>query len=136
VAARIGKENPPRSTHDSYRSFKSGRSHQPLRAVSGDSIPITRKLSAVHGRVNGEAADKLSAVHYTYMQEIPQEAPMCHRVYVTLSVEDKKDVKKLSGIMIPVYATIVLVVVAVVAVTGSSRQNERIASTAVSAATR
>ena len=61
---------------------------------------------------------------------------MCHHLHVTLSAEDKRDVKKLSGVLIPVYASIVLVVIAVVAVTGSSRQNELIASTAVSAATR
>jgi len=61
---------------------------------------------------------------------------MCHHVHVTLSAEEKKDVKKLSGIMIPVYASIVLAVVAVVAVTGSSRQGELVASSASSAATR
>ena len=42
---------------------------------------------------------------------------MCHRVYVMLSAEDKQDVKKLSGIMIPVYASIMLALIAVVAVT-------------------
>jgi hypothetical protein len=61
--ARIDKENPPRSTYDSYRSSRSGRSHQPLRAVSGDSIPITGKLSGGTRRVNGEVADKLPPVH-------------------------------------------------------------------------
>ena len=43
---------------------------------------------------------------------------MCHRVYVKLSAEDKQDVKKLSGIMIPVYASIMLALIAVVAVSG------------------
>ena len=40
---------------------------------------------------------------------------MCHHVHVTLSAEEKKDVKKLSGIMIPVYASIMLAMIAVVA---------------------
>ena len=61
---------------------------------------------------------------------------MCHRVHVMLSAEDKQDVKKLSGIMIPVYASIVLALIAVVAVSGSSPQGELVASTTVHAATR
>ena len=61
---------------------------------------------------------------------------MCHHVHVTLSAEDKKDVKKLSVIMIPVYASIVLAVIALVAVTGAPRQGELIASTSIPAATR
>ena len=61
---------------------------------------------------------------------------MCHHVHVTLSAEDKKDVKKLSGIMIPVYASIVLAVVAVVAVTGTPRQGALVASTSAPAVTR
>ena len=61
---------------------------------------------------------------------------MCYRGYVTLSAEDKQDTKKLSGIMIPVYASILLALIAVVAVTGSSRQGELVASNAAPAATR
>ena len=57
-------------------------------------------------------------------------------IHVMLSAEDKKDVKKLSGIMIPIYASIMLALIAVVAVTGSSRQGELVASTAAPAATR
>jgi hypothetical protein len=60
---------------------------------------------------------------------------MCHRAYVTLSAEDKKDVKKLSGIMIPVYASIMLALIAIVAVSGGSRQGELLATAAASAAT-
>jgi hypothetical protein len=60
---------------------------------------------------------------------------MCHRVHVMLSAEDKQDVKKLSGIMIPVYASI-LALIAVVAVSGSSPQGELVASTTAHAATR
>ena len=63
---------------------------------------------------------------------------MCHHahVHVTLSAEDKAAAKKLSGIMIPVYASIVLAVIAVVAVSGAPRQGEQIATTSVPAATR
>lgn len=61
---------------------------------------------------------------------------MCHHVHVhvTLSAEDKVAAKKLSGIMIPVYASIVLAVIAVVAVSGGRPQGELIASTNTSAA--
>ena len=61
---------------------------------------------------------------------------MCHHIHVTLSAEDKKDVKKLSGIMIPVYASIMLAVIAVVAFTGSPQKSELIAATSVSASAR
>ena len=60
---------------------------------------------------------------------------MCHRVHVMLSAEDKKDVKKLSGIMIPVYASVLLAMIAVIAFAGGSRQ-ELVASTAVSTESR
>ena len=43
----------------------------------------------------------------------------------------RKDVKKLAGIMIPLYASIMLAMIAVVAVTGSRPQGEQIASTSV-----
>jgi len=61
---------------------------------------------------------------------------MCHRyhIHVMLSPEDKKDVKKLSGIMIPVYASVLLALVSFVAVNGTSRQGELIASTVAPAA--
>lgn len=63
---------------------------------------------------------------------------MCHpaHIHVMLSAEDKKDVKKLAGIIIPVYASAMLALVAFVAVTGGSRQGELVASTAAPAATR
>jgi hypothetical protein len=65
-----------------------------------------------------------------------QEAPMCHHGHIKLSPEDKKDVKKLSGIMIPVYATAMVALIAFVAVTGGSRQGQMVASTAPTAAAR
>ncbi len=61
---------------------------------------------------------------------------MCHHVYVTLSAEEKKEVKKLSGFLIPVYASIVLAVIAVVALTGAPRPGEQVAATFAPAATR
>jgi len=62
---------------------------------------------------------------------------MCHpaHIHVMLSAEDKKDVKKLAGVMIPVYATTMLALIAFVAVTGGSRQGELVATTAAPAAT-
>jgi hypothetical protein len=56
---------------------------------------------------------------------------MCHRVYVTLSAEERAAAKNLSGYLIPVYASIVL---AVMAVTGTPRQGEQIVATSVPAA--
>ena len=61
---------------------------------------------------------------------------MCHRVRVTLSTEDKEDVKKLTEIIVPVYATIMLVLVAAVAVSMTSRQGELIASNVTPVAAR
>jgi hypothetical protein len=61
---------------------------------------------------------------------------MCHHVHVTLSAEDKKHVVRLSGFLIPVYASIVLAVIAVVALTGVSRQGDLIAFASVPAAVR
>jgi hypothetical protein len=54
---------------------------------------------------------------------------MCHHVYVRLSAEEKKEAQKFSGVLIPVYASIVLAVIAVVALTGAPRPGEQIAST-------
>jgi hypothetical protein len=61
---------------------------------------------------------------------------MCHRVRVLLSTEDKQDVKKLTGILIPVYATVMLVLVATVAVTLTLQQGELIASNVTSVSAR
>ncbi|HMF24439.1 MAG TPA: hypothetical protein VKG24_20260 [Pseudolabrys sp.] len=61
---------------------------------------------------------------------------MCHRynIHVMLSAEEKKEVKKLSGIMVPVYASMLMALVVFVAVTGSARQGELMASTSAPAA--
>ena len=52
---------------------------------------------------------------------------MCHHVHVTLSAEDKAAARKLTGIMIPAYAAVLLAIVAVVSIT-APRSSERIAS--------
>jgi len=61
---------------------------------------------------------------------------MCHNVHVTLSAEEKKDVRKLCGIMIPVYASIMLAVIAVVSVSSGPPRGELLASASAPAATR
>ena len=61
---------------------------------------------------------------------------MCHRVRVLLSTEDEQNVKKLTGILIPVYATVMLVLVAAVAVTMTLQQGELIASNVTSVSAR
>jgi hypothetical protein len=67
-----------------------------------------------------------------------EEAAMCHHVHVhaVLSAEDRKAVRKLSGMMIPVYASVLIALFALVAVTGGTRQGELIASSSAPAATR
>jgi hypothetical protein len=65
-----------------------------------------------------------------------EEAPMCHHGRIRLSAEDRQDVKKLSGIMVPIYATAMLALFAFVVVAGGSRQGEMIASTTSPASTR
>jgi hypothetical protein len=58
---------------------------------------------------------------------------MCHHVHVTLSAEEKAAARKLSGFLIPVYASIVLAVIAMVAVTGMPQRSELLASSAPAA---
>ena len=55
---------------------------------------------------------------------------MCHHVYVTLSAEEKKEAKKLAGFMIPVYASILLAVFALVTVSSTPKQGELVAARA------
>lgn len=61
---------------------------------------------------------------------------MCHYGRMKLSAEDRESVKKLSGVIIPVYATAMLALIAFVVVAGGSREGELIASTTVPASTR
>ena len=56
---------------------------------------------------------------------------MCHHGRIRLSAEDREDVRKLSGIMVPIYATAMVALLAFVVVTGGSRQGELVASTTV-----
>jgi hypothetical protein len=58
-------------------------------------------------------------------------ASMCHHLPVRLSAEEKSAVKQLSGLLIPVYAAVVLAVIAVVAAGSGPQQNELIAARSV-----
>ena len=55
---------------------------------------------------------------------------MCHHGRIRLSTEDREDVRKLSGIMLPIYATAMVALLAFVVVTSGSKQGELVASTA------
>ena len=61
---------------------------------------------------------------------------MCHHGGIRLSAEDREDVRKLSGIMVPIYATAMVALLAFVVVTGATRQGELVASTTAPASTR
>ena len=56
-----------------------------------------------------------------------QEALMCHAVRVRLSPAEKKEVRKLSGVMIPIYASVALVLFAVTMFMHLPRSDETIA---------
>jgi hypothetical protein len=58
---------------------------------------------------------------------IAQEAVMCHAVRVRLSPAEKNEVRKLSGVLIPIYASVALVLFAVMALTHIPRSDEAIA---------
>ena len=58
---------------------------------------------------------------------------MCHHVHVSLSDEEKRDAKKLSGMLNPVYAAIALAVIAVVTITAALPRNELVATAFVPA---
>jgi hypothetical protein len=62
---------------------------------------------------------------------------MCQpaHIRVTLTTEEKKDARKLTGSMLPVYASILLAVIAVVALGSSPRSGEMIAASPASTAT-
>ena len=61
---------------------------------------------------------------------------MCGHVYVRLSADERKQVKSFAGIMIPVYASILLAIVAVAAIGSAPRPGEMIAASSASSATR
>ena len=56
-----------------------------------------------------------------------QEALMCHAVRVRLSPAEKKEVRKLSGVMIPIDASVALVLIAVVVATHVPRSDPSVA---------
>jgi hypothetical protein len=53
---------------------------------------------------------------------------MCHHVHVTLSPDERACAKRLTGLIIPVYAAVVLAIIAVAAVTGGPRSGALVAS--------
>ena len=55
---------------------------------------------------------------------------MCHGVRVNLSPEEKAYAKRFSGMMIPLYAVVVLTVVVIATLVGSQRPDELVASSA------
>ncbi|MEJ2377713.1 MAG: hypothetical protein P8Y53_16705 [Pseudolabrys sp.] len=62
---------------------------------------------------------------------------MCHHIHVTLSAEDKAAARRLTGVMIPVYASILLAVVAVLALSAAGpRPGTLVASAPAAAAQR
>lgn len=61
---------------------------------------------------------------------------MCHHLPVTLSAEDKRSVKRLTGVLIPAYAAVALAVIAALVVFHAPRSGELVASAAVPAASR
>ena len=61
------------------------------------------------------------------------EATMCHHVYVRLSAEEEKSVKKLSGVLIPAYASILLALFLAATLIHQPRQSEMVASAAPAA---
>ena len=62
---------------------------------------------------------------------------MCHHVHVTLSAEDKAAARKITGAMIPVFAVILLAIVAVAARTATAPHAHKVfADASVPAATR
>ena len=63
---------------------------------------------------------------------------MCHHAHfhVMLSSKDKKHVKKLAGIMIPIYASVMLAAIAVVAVAGGTPPKGELVAVNASSATR
>ena len=46
---------------------------------------------------------------------------MCHALRVRLSPAEKQEVRKLSGVVIPIYASIVLILLAVISITNVPR---------------
>ena len=55
---------------------------------------------------------------------------MCQHGRIRLSAEDREDLKKLAGIVVPIYATAMVAMLALVVIIGGSRQTELVASTA------
>jgi hypothetical protein len=61
---------------------------------------------------------------------------MCHSVHISLSAEDKAAARKMTGLMIPVYASILLAIVALVSLKPGPRQGELVAAASAPAVPR
>jgi hypothetical protein len=59
--------------------------------------------------------------------ETGQEAAMCHAVRVRLSPAEAKEARKLAGMLMPVYACVALLALAVVALSSAPRPGEQVA---------
>jgi hypothetical protein len=59
---------------------------------------------------------------------------MCHSVRVKLSPEERAYAKRLTGVMIPVYAVAVLAIIALMAMAGGPRSGDLVASASAPAA--
>jgi hypothetical protein len=60
---------------------------------------------------------------------------MCHAVRVKLSPEEQASAKRVTGYLVPVYAAVVLAIVALVAVSGEPRSGDLVASASAPATT-
>lgn len=61
---------------------------------------------------------------------------MCHPVHVLLSAEDKAAARKIAGFMIPVYASVLLAIGALVALNPAPRPSALVVSASAPAAQR
>jgi len=59
-----------------------------------------------------------------------QEAPMCRSVRAQLTPSEHKEAVRLAGIMIPVYASIAVFIVAALVITHQPRTGETVAAVA------
>jgi hypothetical protein len=58
---------------------------------------------------------------------------MCHAARAKLTPEERATARRLTGLMLPVYAVAVLAIIALTAITGGPGSGERVASASVPA---
>lgn len=61
---------------------------------------------------------------------------MCHRVQIRLTAEEKKEARKVAGVMVPIYASVVLAAIVIIAVGSAPPPNDLLAQSSVSSAPR